>query len=146
MSRSSEVGLVYLDSNVFILPALYSGKTPENAKKVLLDMVGGKLRGLTSSLTIDEVVCVLFKKTGDRGLAIDQGERVFSLANLQVVSVDPQSVLRGLGLMKTHPNLKPRDAIHAGVCLNKNLSTIYSDDPDFDPIPNITRIPISIKA
>jgi predicted nucleic acid-binding protein len=48
--------------------------------------------------------------------------------------------------MKSHTNLKPRDAIHAGVCLNKNVSTIYSDDPDFDSIPNITRIPLKRKV
>ena len=146
MTSSNRGNIVYLDSNVFILPVIYSGKKPKMAKKVLLDMVGGKIRGLTSSLTIDEVVWVVFKKTGKRGLAIDQGERIFSLANLQVISVDPQSVLRGLGLMRSHPNLTPRDAVHAGVCLNKNVSTIYSDDPDFDSIPGITRIPLTGRS
>ena len=146
MTSSNERKVAYLDSNVFILPALYSGRKPDIAKRTLLDMITGRLKGITSSLTIDEVVWVIFRKTGKRELAIDQGERVFRFPNLQVISVDPQSVLRGLGLMRSHPELKPRDAIHAGVCLNRNISKIYSDDPDFDSIPEITRIPLTDKG
>jgi len=34
--------------------------------------------------------------------------------------------------MRAHRELKPKDAIHAGVCMNE----VHSDDPDFDNIPD----------
>lgn len=140
MTSSSSKPPVYLDSNIFILPVIYSGKKPEAAKNLLSEMVKGKLHGVTSSLTIDEVVWAVLEKTGDRPLAITQGERIFKLASLKIVAVDDQSVLRGLGLMRSYPRLKPRGAIHAGICLNRGMKTIHSDDPDFDCIPNIRRV------
>ncbi len=142
MSNSSERPTVYLDSNVFILPALYTGKKSDIARRILLSIVRGELKGVTSTLTIDEVVWAVLRKTKKRELAIGQGERLFRLANLLIVAVDPQSVLRALGLMRSNPNLKPRDAIHAGVCLNKGISKLYTDDPHFDAIPKLTRIPL----
>jgi len=140
MSSSPESPRTYLDSNVFILAIAYKGRKPDAAKDLLLKMVRGELRGVTSSLTVDEVVWSVLKNTGKRDVAIEQGERLFKLANLLIVSVDAQSVLRGLSLMRAHRELKPRDAIHAGVCMNKGISIIHSDDPDFDSIPGLRRI------
>ena len=41
--------------------------------------------------------------------------------------------------MKSYESLKPRDAIHLSAALSVNVSTIVSDDSDFDDVKEIKR-------
>jgi len=57
--------LVYLDSNVFIYPLIYDPDAePKASMRVLNDVVSGRVRGITSVLTWDEVVWVMWRVVG----------------------------------------------------------------------------------
>lgn len=128
----------YLDSNVFIFAALDNGNKGEAARGILHNIVKGNLV-ITSTLTIDEVIWVMWKETKDRESAIEQGLRILEFPNLKVVSVDPDDVYFAINLMKKHQKLKPRDAIHLAVSIHAGVFRIVSDDSDFDDISEIER-------
>ena len=129
----------YLDSNVFILAALAEGSKAAKSKELIKKIILGQLEGATSSLTIDEVVWVIWKETKDRSLAIEEGLRILQFDNLKIIEIDGNIMKKSLNFMKLHKSLKPRDAIHLSAALSVNASEIISDDSDFDDIEEIKR-------
>jgi len=49
-------------------------------------------------------------------------------------------MLRAKEVFRAHPGIKPRDAIHAAIMLERGTTTIISFDQDFDRIPGIHRV------
>src|SRR3989338_2502442 len=124
----------YLDANIFIYPILYSSDSKEKkCKQILNDVVSGRLQAITSSLTLDEIIWKIIKKTG-RQKTLKLAKDLFELPNLTIVEVGTQDMFNAIELMEKYPHLKPRDAIHAAVAINNNAAKIYSDDPDFDGV------------
>ena len=129
----------YLDSNVFILAALSDDSKAAKAKELIKKIITGQSAGATSSLTIDEVVWVIWKETNDRNLAIEEGLRILQFDNLKIIDIDGPIVKNSLIFMKSYKSLKPRDAIHLSAALSVNASAIISDDSDFDDVKEIQR-------
>ncbi|MEA1925172.1 MAG: PIN domain-containing protein [Candidatus Altiarchaeota archaeon] len=127
----------YLDANVFIYAALYDGKKAEHAREILREMVEGDV-AITSTLTIDEVVWIVWKES-NREKAIKESVRILELPNLKVLSVDAKDAYSALNLMNKYQKLKPRDAIHLAVSLRAGVFRIISDDSDFDDVDEIER-------
>src|SRR3989338_11418414 len=97
----------YLDSNVFILAALAEGSKAAKSKELIKKIILGQLEGATSSLTIDEVVWVIWKETKDRSLAIEEGLRILQFDNLKIIEIDGNIMKKSLNFMKLHKSLKP---------------------------------------
>jgi len=127
----------YLDSNVFVYAAIYTGKKAENARDMLKSVVKGA-PAITSSLVIDEVVWAIWKEAG-RERAVREGMRMLRLPNLSIVAVDAKDTYFAMELMRKYTKLKPRDAIHLAVSINSGVFTIVSDDPDFDSVKEVKR-------
>jgi len=135
--------LVYVDSNVFLYPVLYSVDMDSRVKRasaILKSIANGELSAFTSVLTWAEIVWVV-KKTMGINEALSQGQKLIGFINLHFISVDENVLSQAQRLMGEY-NLKPRDAIHAASALSRKLSTIISDDQDFDIIKEIKRIPL----
>ncbi len=131
--------MIYFDANVFVFSILDDGVKGESARTLLYEISTGKSSAITSSLTIDEIVWILFKKM-DRESAIAKTMEIFENPNIEIVSVTPDMSFKSLLLMQKYKGLKPRDAIHAAVCLSSGVFRIASDDPDFDEIKELTRL------
>lgn len=129
----------YLDANVFIYPALYEGEKARGAKNLLEAVVAGDEQAATASLTLDEVVWILSQNTS-RETAIEQGRRILEFPNLRVLGVDAQHALRALQHMEDSEWLKPRDAIHLAAMDEHDLTSIVSDDDDFERIDSVQRL------
>lgn len=127
----------YLDSNVFIYAALYTGKKAERAREILRGMVNGT-PSVTSTLTIDEVIWAVWKEA-DREKAMKEGFRILEFPNLRILPVDSGDTYSALNLMGKYQKLRPRDAIHLAVSLRAGIFRIISDDPDFDEVNEIER-------
>ncbi|OYT53864.1 MAG: VapC toxin family PIN domain ribonuclease [Candidatus Altiarchaeales archaeon ex4484_2] len=127
----------YLDANVFIYAALYTGKKAEHAREILRTMVEGDV-AITSTLTIDEVVWAVWKES-NREKAIKEGVRILELPNLKVLSVEVEDAYSALNLMNKYQKLRSRDAIHLAVSLRAGVFKIISDDSDFDDVDDIER-------
>ncbi|RLF03144.1 MAG: VapC toxin family PIN domain ribonuclease [Thermoprotei archaeon] len=135
--------MVYLDANVFLYPLLYDPEVEpkaERASRLLLRVASGELRAVTSALTWDEVVWVVWRLV-ERDYALRAGEKLLTFPNLVIVAVSPRSVRRAQALASRY-GLKPRDAIHAAVAIEHGDSRIVSDDEDFDRVRELERVPI----
>lgn len=128
---------VYLDANLFILPIISNSSKASRMKEVLSKIEEGKLSGVTSSITVDEVVwivrCEIDEQTG-----IKAGRDMMRLPNLSLSPPTRRILSTALNQMETH-ELKPRDAIHSATMEERGLDTILSDDSDFDRIDWISR-------
>ena len=128
----------YIDSNIFVFAVLDEGVRGSNARELFKEIARGEVEGVTSALTIDEIVWTLLGLKKDRELARTQGLRFLELMNLDVVPVSKEEVSAALHLMKKYP-LRPRDAIHVTVALAQKCQVIVSDDADFDVVEEIKR-------
>lgn len=57
-----------------------------------------------------------------------------------ILSVTKTDLDGAFNLLKTHPDIRSRDAVHAAVMLNNGLTHILSTDTHFDRIAGITRV------
>lgn len=130
--------MIYCDSNLFIYPVIYTGPKAAATAKVLTALAEGKLEGLTCSLTIDEVLWIVWKKRG-RETAVEQAKRVLGFPHLDIVDTKVSDLMRAIEIIKTY-GLKPRDAIHAACSLNHGIFTMISDDDDFDEVKELNRL------
>ncbi|MDI6819906.1 MAG: type II toxin-antitoxin system VapC family toxin [Candidatus Hodarchaeaceae archaeon] len=130
--------MMYCDSNLFIYPAIYVGGKAAMAGKVLEALAEGKLEGLTCSLTIDEVLWIVWKNAS-KVAAIEQAKRVLEFPNLKVVDTRASDMRKAMDLIKKY-DLRPRDAIHAACSLNHAIFSIISDDADFDAVGELKRL------
>jgi predicted nucleic acid-binding protein len=135
--------LVYIDSNVFLYPVLYSieiDSRVKRAREILKSIANGELSAYTSTLTWDEIVWAV-RKTMGASEAVSQGQKLIGFINLHFIDVDENVLSQAQGLIGKY-NLKPRDAIHIASALSRKLLTIISDDQDFDIIKEIKRTPL----
>ncbi len=138
--KRSSRGLIYVDSNIFLYPALYDVKTVKKAAKAatLLQRVAeGRLEASTSVLTWDEVVWGVRKLLGT-DLATQQGRSFLSLPNLKLLSFDFEMLLKAQEIVEKY-GLKPRDAVHAATAVRNKIVEVVSYDPDFDAVSEIKR-------
>jgi len=128
----------YLDSNVFLYPVLYKGKKADRARTIMEEMVTGETACATASVTLDEVVWITSHQVS-REKGREVGKRMLNLPNLKILDVRAVDLVLAFRMMELHDHLKPRDAIHAAVCLNAGISALVSDDDDFDGVEGIVR-------
>lgn len=134
--------VVYVDTNVFVFAVLDTGYRGDIARDFLRDVVAGKKQAATAVLTIEEFIWALKKETGDKKLAVEQGKRLMSLAQIQFLSVTESVMQEAVQLME-ETSLQPRDAIHVCVAKSKKITDILSDDADFDGLDSVRRIPLA---
>ncbi len=130
--------MFYCDSNLFIRPAISSDEKAVTARKILEALAEHRIDGLTSSLTVDEVLWIVWKNS-DKEAAVEWGKRVLGFPNLKLVDVSALDMRRAIDLIEKY-NLKPRDAIHAACSLNHAIFSIISDDDDFDVVEELKRL------
>lgn len=83
---------------------------------------------------------IVRKKLGI-SIASSEGSKFLKFPNLKFIRVDETVVLLAQNLMEQY-KIKPRDAIHAATAVSNEIKHFVSDDPDFDAIKEIKRVPI----
>lgn len=132
---------VYLDANIFIFASIGEQNIRSATRKIIEQIVSGKIFAITSCLTIDEVVWVVQKERPIE-IAIEIGERIFLIPNLEIVEVNSEIIKEALKIMK-ELKLKPRDAIHAATMAQYGINTIISEDPHFEKINGVKRLDLN---
>mgnify|MGYP001134822774 CR=1 FL=1 len=133
----------YIDSNVFIYPAIYQTEAQQKAKKakeIILKIESGELTAYTSTLTWDEVTWVVSRVLG-RDDGIRQGRKLLGFPNLEFIDVD-EGILTVAQMLLDKYKLNPRDSIHIASALSRKIKTVISDDEDFDKVKEIARTPL----
>ncbi len=133
--------MIYLDSNVFLYAILNDGGLGIASKKILTRLAKNEFAGCTSFLTWDEFVYTLKKRFG-KDIALREGEKFLYFPNLSFLKVDQAVIFEAQNFMKKY-SLNPRDAIHAASAFLNHAKEIISDDPDFDSIAELKRLPLN---
>ncbi|MEM2934619.1 MAG: type II toxin-antitoxin system VapC family toxin [Methanocellales archaeon] len=135
--------MLYIDSNIFIYPAIYQAEVQQKAKRakeLLLKIERGELSAYTSTLTWDEVVWVV-SRVLSRADGINQGKKLLGFPNLEFINVD-EGILSLAQMLLNKYKLSPRDSIHLASALSRKIKAVVSDDEDFDQVKEIARSPV----
>ncbi len=132
----------YLDANVFLYALLYNDDRAKGARRLLRNIASGWDAGVSSCLAVDEVVWRLWRETGERAKAVAEGRRLLQLPGLSLADVDAFEIHRALAFMEKYRQLKLRDAIHLAACVAAGVRLLVSDDPDFDGVAEVRRVPL----
>jgi len=128
----------FLDTNVFLYAA--GGEHPHRdaCARVLRKVAEGSLEATVNSEVMQEILYVLSRR-GKREDAVTLAGHVASLFP-DLLPVTRDDILGACDLIRRHPRLPVRDAIHAATMLNNGVQRIISVDPDFDQVPEVRRI------
>ncbi len=133
--------MLYLDSNVFIHPALYNDAKAVAAASILKRIKEGAEPALTAALTIDEVAYVI-QKHASRQAALRVARAVLAFPGLTITPTTVDDVRAALDLMDQAPHPQARDAIHAATALRHGATIVVSDDDIFAKIPGLEHRPL----
>ena len=128
---------MYIDSNIFILAGTDSGKKGKNCRKIIKDIDKNGIVCSSSYLVIDEVIWILKKKLGKK-FAIKLTKKIFSFP-IRWVDVNRSIIFKMIEVME-NTKLDPRDALHLASMKENGISTIISEDKDFDKLTGIKRV------
>jgi predicted nucleic acid-binding protein len=129
--------MIYIDANVFVLAALNTERTGNEARALLRRVQEGDLEAASSALSFDELVWVV-KRNRTLDDAITSGEAFLDMPGLKLVNLDADLLAKSLALMREY-RLDPRDSIHAASALKEEAEAIISTDRHFDRFKEIKR-------
>ena len=133
------IKILYIDSNIFIFASTNKGKLGQNCRKIIKLTNEHKISCATSFLVLDEVMWVLKKNIG-RESAIKIIKAILSMP-IKWIDVDKSIMINTIEIFEK-TKLDPRDSIHIASMKKMGLSTIISEDNDFDKIKGIERLNI----
>ncbi len=128
---------MYLDSNIFIFAAINPGKLGKNCREIMKLIDKQKISVATSCIVIDEVLWVLKRNIGKED-AIKIAKTILSMP-IKWIRLDEAILLETFEIFEG-TKLDPRDSIHISSMKNIGLTTIVSEDKDFDKVEGIERI------
>ncbi len=129
---------VFLDANVFLYAA--GADHPEKAACVALlrRVADGAVAAATSVEVVQELIYVLSRR-GRPADALKLATRTIALFPA-LLPVTRDDMTDACALVEQHPDLPPRDAVHAATMRNNGLHAIVTADPHFDAIPGVRRL------
>ena len=133
--------MVYLDSNVFIYAIAYDAsrvKEASKAKEIIVDMGRGRRRYVSSLITWDEVVWVVWRLFGYEA-AVKAGQAMLNLEGLEYIELSDAEVIKAQELVDKY-GLKPRNALHAATAITSGETVIVSDDEELDVVKELRRV------
>lgn len=151
---------IYLDTNAFYFFFFEDKNFSKGIKNVFEKIQEGKIKGLTSCLTLDEIAYTVLlrlieKKYKKHPISVIRKDRkvilefidainnifstIFSFKNIEIIDANVNDfsfipIIMGKNL------LLPRDCIHIKTMLDNECYKILSTDTDFDNIEGIDRI------
>jgi uncharacterized protein len=132
------VSLVLLDAAVFIYAVGGEHRLREPCRAVLNQGANGRVVLSASVEAIQEFVHHRLRRTNDRARAANEGIAAAGLCT--VLDFTGEILQRSLSLIRDHPTIRGRDAVHAATALLHGIDTIVSPDEAFDGIPGLARV------
>lgn len=129
---------VFVDTNIFLYAAGADHPLKGPCAELLRRAATGALDATTSAEVIQEIHHV-FRRRGQLRDGIALGRQVAKLFP-EMLPVTRADVLRSGEILFAHPQLSPRDALHAATALNSQITTILTVNTDFDQIRGLVRL------
>ena len=129
---------VFIDSNVPMYVAGRDHPLRESARRILDRAQRGELEACTSTEVLQEI---LFRYWGLK--RIDLAREVYDLFVQLCPVIFPVTLAdtdRAKEILVARPAISARDAVHAAVMLNNDVTHIATFDQGFDAVPGIERL------
>jgi hypothetical protein len=130
--------LKLIDANVLVYARGAPHPYRDACRNLLAEVEAGRDEANVDTEILQEIVHVYwYRRRLERGL--DYLDRLLVLFPTPF-PVTGEIITTARHILADHPQLQPRDAIHAAVVLNQSLEAIISADRAFDEIAEITRL------
>ncbi len=130
---------MYVDSNILIYSALDNEELGDSCRNFLDQIIKGKVSAASSYLVLDEVLWILQKEMGKEDAL--KAVKMFLSMPVKWIDVKREVVYYWLNIY-SGSDLDPRDALHLATMKEVGLTTIVTEDKDFQDIEGIQRIDI----
>ena len=129
---------VFVDSNVPMYVAGRDHPLREPARRFMARMRAGEVEGCSSTEVLQEI---LYRYVGlrRRDLAVEVYELFVRLCPV-IFPVALADTDRAKDMVKAVPQVGVRDAIHAAVMLDNDVTLIATFDRGFDEVPGVRRM------
>lgn len=128
----------FLDANVFLYAAGADGPYREPCIALLRAVESGQCAAATSTEVVQEVLHVVARRAGAE-VAATAAESVLGLVSV-VLPVERSDLERACALLRKHPGLPVRDAVHAATLRRAGIDVIVSADKHFDQVTQVQRV------
>jgi predicted nucleic acid-binding protein len=130
---------VFIDVNI----PMYAGGTPhtlrEPSRRVIRAVARGQLDAVTDAEVFQEILYrYLSISEREKGLRIF--DNFYRLMLGHILPVEAADVQQARVLAEQYPTLSPRDLIHLGVMLRRQIQEIVTADTGFDSVKEVSRI------
>jgi predicted nucleic acid-binding protein len=129
---------VFVDSNVPMYVAGRDHPLREPARRFMERIRAGEVDGCSSTEVLQEIL-FRYVGLGRRDLAAEVYDLFARLCPV-IFPVTLADTDRARDVVKTVPAVSVRDAIHAAVMLNNDVTRIATFDAGFDRVPGVRRI------
>lgn len=136
MGQAVSVARVYLDTNLFISAFEGPGAVSDHAWWILEAVERGELHGITSELTLAEVLVHPLRR-GDRALEEAYEGAITASDVFTVVPVDRSILRQAARLRGEHGSLRLPDAVHLASALSADADWLVTRDARFAGISPI---------
>lgn len=126
-----------IDANVFLYALGGEHRYREPCRDLVARLARGELKGELSVGILQEVVHVR-RRRGE--LEASERAREIIAWDLPVHGLELDDLDIAFRLLDQHPELRMRDAIHAGTAISRDIAMIVSADTEFDRLPGLERI------
>jgi predicted nucleic acid-binding protein len=132
---------VALDANVFIYLFEIEGPLARTAAAVLDAVSAGRITGITSSLTLTEVI-VGPVVTGDETLAERYVDAMRSIENLHVVPATVE-IAADAGFIRGRTGMTLVDSIHVATARTAGASVLLTNDRRIRAVPHVDIVQLA---
>jgi predicted nucleic acid-binding protein len=131
-------GPYFLDANIVMYAIGKDHPHKELCRAVLEQVERDEIDVVTSVEVLQEILHRYYSL--NRPDLAELAYRSLEKSCEQILSVTKADLDRAFDLLKIHPDIRSRDAVHAAVMLSNGLTHILSTDTHFDHIAGITRV------
>ncbi len=112
--------------------------------RIVVAIADGEIEAATDTEVIQELV-YRYHSIGRQDAGLRIAGRLMSIVGW-VLPVTRQDADLFLGLSRTYPSLRPRDAIHVAVMIGAGIERIVTADRHFDQVREVQRVdPLDLK-
>ena len=129
---------VFIDVNIVMYASGGPHAYREPSARLLERIVRDELEAVSDVEILQEIL-YRFWRLNRIEVAVKMIEQVVSVIPA-LLPIEVSDGVLAASLLSQHPQIEPRDAVHAAVMFRHRITYLYSYDHHFDDIPGLTRL------
>ncbi|MBI4238134.1 MAG: type II toxin-antitoxin system VapC family toxin [Deltaproteobacteria bacterium] len=129
---------LFLDSNI-IMYAIGGSHPLRRPCAAVIERIQARRLSVVTNTEIVQEILYRYRALGKAALALEVGALLMAIAD-EVFGVLPEDMRLAMELIRRHPAVNTRDAIHCATMVRTRTRTIISADRHFDQFPALRRL------